>query len=283
MAAAFPSLDVLLDLENRRSRVAVAALALTACAFASLVSALFVIRRRCWVVPCAHSHHGAKGELLGLKVRSGDAFSGVATSMSALGFGLAAFKLFGMQAAAQMRAGQFAAFRGFACGMLLMLVQGAMLWMEEAHTLGKFVHRGANRLDADPSSVAPAGGIPNVPLMHSMQAMAVFTTLSLGCCGLIVYGFFNWQKDLVSTNAYEQVPGSSPAPSDGPVASTPVGSGSNSRPRRGRAGETQLPETHKKRRGSKRAKRPSASKSHAAEEDIGVFEDGDGVIGVTDL
>lgn len=211
MAGALATVEDLFKLGSRRSVVALLSAAMTGCAFASLLSGLFVVNRRCWVIPCARRTHGSHAELLGLKVRAGDAFACLSSTACALCYAWASFRMFGVEGAFATGAAKFAAYKGATLGMVLILFQQTVLWIEETGTVGTFIHRGAARLhanngDAD-SGGSSHGGIPNVYLLHAMQSLAIFVTLTFLLGAGIAWCVFNWENDLVASTEYEAIPG----------------------------------------------------------------------------
>lgn len=213
MAGPQVTVEELFKLSTRRSVVALLSAAMTGCAFASFVSAMFVVNRRCWVVPCARRSHGPHAELLGLKVRAGDAFSCVSSTACALCYAWASFRMFGVEGTLATAANKFAAYKGLTLGMVLVLFQQTVMWIEEAGTVGTFIHRGAARLNAnndggtDPGG-SSHGGIPNVYLLHAMQSLAIFVVLTFLLGAGIAWCVFNWENDLVASNEYEAIPSS---------------------------------------------------------------------------
>jgi len=199
-------LDQLFNLENKRSNVALLSLIMLCTSFASLVSGLFVVNRRCWVIPCAHRHRGNHGELLGLKVRSGDSLSALVTSVAALTFAWWNVRLFFVESEQQLTSTKFVYLRGFSIGLSIMLFQASYLWWEESGTVGTFVHRGAQHINS-PGMTAT---IPNVPLLHAMQALSFFTSLTFILGSVITYCLFKFKNVLLPNNEYQEVPSASP-------------------------------------------------------------------------
>ena len=173
----------LIHLNSKRKRVASLSLAMLATSFAALISGLFVVNRRCWVVPCAHRHRGNHGELIGLKVRSGDSFSALVTNVAALGFAWWNVKVFFLEPEENLTASKYLYLRGYSMALCIMLFQASFLWMEESGAVGMFVQRGSQKIQS-PDMTAT---IPNVPLLHAMQSLAIFTTLTFLLGGAIAW------------------------------------------------------------------------------------------------
>ena len=207
--------DELVKLDSRRSIVALVSAAMTVTAFASLLSGLFVVNRRCWVIPCARRTHGTHGELLGLRVRAGDAFSCLSSTACALMYAWGSFRMFAVEGTFVRGRAKFAAYKGVTLGMVLVLLQQAILWMEETGTVGTFVHRGAALLHnlnnngdgGGGSGTSFRGGIPNVYLLHAMQSLAIFVSLTFLLGSGVAWCVFNWEDDLVASNEYQAIPG----------------------------------------------------------------------------
>lgn len=205
------SIDEIFQLDSRRSIVALVSAAMTCCAFASLVSSVFVVNRRCWVIPCARHAHGSHTELLGLRVRSGDAFSCISSASCSLLYAYASFRMFAVDGRLSTGKLKFEGYKGVTLGMVLILLQQSTLWMEETGTVGAFVHRGAKLLNSNGNNgqLSPHGGIPNIYLLHAMQSLAIFSTLSFLLCSGLAWCIFHWEDDLVASNEYSSIPDSS--------------------------------------------------------------------------
>lgn len=195
----------LTNLTNKRMNVALLSIGMLLTSFAALVSGLFVVNRRCWVVPCAHRHRGDHGELLGLKVRSGDSFSALVTNAAALGFAWWVFQLFFVGSEANLTSSKFLYLRGFSVALSIQLFQASMLWVEESGTVGTFVHRGQEHINTPGMSAT----IPNVPLLHALQSLSFFSNLTfvLGCA--IAVFLLKYSNELLSENEYQSIPSSS--------------------------------------------------------------------------
>jgi len=119
--------------------------------------------------------------------------------------------MFAVEGAFATGKAKFAAYKGLTLGMVLVLFQQAVLWMEETGTVGTFVHRGAGLLhninSDDGGGSAYRGGIPNVNLLHAMQSLAIFATLTFLLGAGLAWCVFNWEDDLVASNEYQAIPG----------------------------------------------------------------------------
>ena len=140
------------------------------------IASLWPVRRQPQVLgdPVRAKNPWVACELLGLKVRAADAFACLSSTACALCYAWASFRMFGVEGTFATGAIKFAAYKGVTLGMVLVLFQQTVLWIEETGTVGTFIHRGAARLHAnngDPDSGGSShGGIPNVYLLHAMQS-----------------------------------------------------------------------------------------------------------------
>jgi hypothetical protein len=200
------TLEDLTNLTNKRMNVALLSIAMIFTSFSSLISGLFVVNRRCWVVPCAHRHRGDHGELLGLKVRSGDSFSALVTNIAAVGFAWWVFQMFFLgSAATAITTTKFTYLRGFSAALAVQLFISSMLWLEESGTVATFVHRGQSHINSPGMSAT----IPNVPLLHAMRSLALFTTLTFILEACIAYFLYKYRHELVPNNEYQSIASSS--------------------------------------------------------------------------
>jgi hypothetical protein len=196
-----PTYNDLTNLANKRMNVSLLAVAMMVSSFAALVSGLFVVNRRCWVVPCAHRHRGDHGELLGLKVRSGDSFSALITNVAALAFAWWCFQMFFMGGASSLTSSKFIYLRGFSVALAIQLFVSSMLWLEEAGTVATFVHRGQHHINS-PGLTAT---IPNIYLLHAMQSLALFSTLTFLLGAGIAFFLFQFRSELLPENEYQSI------------------------------------------------------------------------------
>jgi hypothetical protein len=203
-----PTLDRLLNLDNKRSNVALLSLLLLGSSFASLISGLFVVNRRCWVVPCAHRHRGDKGELLGLKIRSGDSLSALLTNVVCMYFAWWVLQLFLLNSEQTITSNRFIYLRGFSVALCIMLFQSSYLWWEESGTVATFVHRGSQHINT-PGTTAT---IPNVPLLHAIQSLSFFASLNFLLSFVIAYFLYKFKDVLIGNNEYQEIASSSPEP-----------------------------------------------------------------------
>lgn len=201
----------LTNLASKRMNVSLLAVAMMVSSFAALVSGLFVINRRCWVVPCAHRHRGDHGELLGLKVRSGDSFSALITNVAALAFAWWCFQMFFMGGASSLTSSRFIYLRGFSVALTIQLFVSSMLWLEEAGTVATFVHRGQHHINS-PGLTAT---IPNIHLLHAMQSLALFSTLTFLLGAGIAVFLFQFRSELLPENEYQSISSSDDSNNNG--------------------------------------------------------------------